>query len=89
MNEMLKYGYFSVIDANGKLGPGLLTGNSGHLGNFDECLEITKTDVGFQGQHCVAEVFIEPRDSAHQIVQDVIDLIQSHRIIRRTSNVSI
>jgi hypothetical protein len=47
-----------VFDSSTKIPEGLLVGNTVHLGNFDECLEVNvNEDWGsFKGQHCMASV---------------------------------
>lgn len=48
-----------VFDANGKLPPGLMNGNSGDLGDFDLCLSVEKNDKfesPFDGKYCLGSL---------------------------------
>lgn len=51
-------------DAWAKPQTGILTGNSMHLGNYDECLSVVKAETANEtaiyGQYC--SIFIQPHD---------------------------
>jgi hypothetical protein len=44
---------FSVLDASGKIGSGLLSGNVNQYGDFDECLSAKSDEL--QGKFCMAD----------------------------------
>lgn len=46
----------SVIDSWGLIPSGILTGNQNDLGNFDECLSITKDSI--RGKYCFLETTV-------------------------------
>ena len=56
--------FFTVVDAAGKIGSGILDGNIGWVGSYDECLDVTATkanqnnvtEVMFTGQYCVTTI---------------------------------
>ncbi|KAG8184567.1 hypothetical protein JTE90_007683 [Oedothorax gibbosus] len=50
---------FKMLDASGKLSPGLLEGTSSALGDYDECLDVVSPHKGkrhFTGKYCLLEV---------------------------------
>jgi hypothetical protein len=51
---------YTVFDSSTKIPEGVLMGNTVHLGNFKECLQVNvNEDWGsFKGQHCMANVKI-------------------------------
>lgn len=52
---------FSVLDSWGSLPSGLLEGNTRHMGNFDECLVISKTiseEHTLLGKYCFARLSV-------------------------------
>lgn len=52
-----------MVDAWAKPQTGILTGNSMHLGNFDECISIdfrSNDSQNIRGQYCSA--FVQPND---------------------------
>lgn len=51
-----------VFDANTKFPSGLLAGNFYDLGNFDECLNVTSTEV--LGKYCLGTIPVDPNGLA-------------------------
>ncbi|XP_075223894.1 nose resistant to fluoxetine protein 6-like [Lycorma delicatula] len=72
-----------MYDATGKLGSGVLRGNSAQLGDYDGCVEISESQNDIQGQYCLASLFLDKRNSS-KLDQNVLDLIQSHRAMHST-----
>jgi hypothetical protein len=56
-----------VLDANAKLGSGILRGNIKSLGHYDECVETEGPD--FTGQYCLSTLHIH---SQHKAIHDII-----------------
>jgi Nose resistant-to-fluoxetine protein, N-terminal domain len=45
-----------VLDANGQLPTGVLSGNANSFGDFDECLSIHNEELKIKGKHCYIEM---------------------------------
>ncbi|XP_065335548.1 nose resistant to fluoxetine protein 6-like [Cloeon dipterum] len=65
-------------DATGKLASGLLNGNLNQLGDFEQCLSVTK------GQYCLARAYLEPLASTADD-DNVLDLMHSHKMVQSTA----
>lgn len=78
------YFYFSVYDATGKIGSGILRGNAAQLGDYDGCLEISNPKDRIKGQYCLASLYIDTRSSSSKFNQNILDLILSHRALHST-----
>lgn len=58
-----------MLDASSKLQPGVLSGNTGEFGSYDQCLQThTLTEYGeIRGQMCAVDLIPGPRLSGHII----------------------
>lgn len=81
--------YFQVFDSSSKLQPGLLVGNTGELGSFEECLKIyTATEYGpIRGQMCTLKV--EPGPNLTRTILQIRNLpnsVRQHKILTQTQH---
>ncbi len=77
----------SVFDASAHFpNSGILSGNANHFGDFEECLSVISSDVGFQGKHCYVEMqpFID--ESIYPYSEFIRQRIQSFDIIQSNLN---
>lgn len=74
-----------MLDATAKLQSGVLYGNVMHLGNFDECLEISKKleNNTIKGQYCTAQY------TAHEKYGEYLDNLVVNTIVCIINNVGV